>query len=268
MLIPDSLRQEHMPMMVYALCRAVKNGKYSEDDLIKTLAASNRIYDEKSIGQAGTVLTFARNAHFVDVKNGVVATDFDEEELFTPSKFSSALLKRLDLDSSKSFATMLKWYLWKGISIEAFDNHKAIRQEMLEDAKLKQMNVSEDQTHGFLFWLEFLGIATHSYQAMGCYNYSIENILIEYIATNNKELKKHGDMPMQEFLTILGSDICFIQLCYENTNVCSALSIALRIIERMGIIEIVDKNDGSMTWHLEKSNTFRVGNSFTNIKVR
>ena len=33
MLIPDSLRQENMPMMVYYLCKAVASGKYSEDEI-------------------------------------------------------------------------------------------------------------------------------------------------------------------------------------------------------------------------------------------
>ncbi len=268
MLIPDNLRQEHMPMMVYALCKAVKNGSYSEDELIKFLSASRVTNDEKSIAQAGNVATFAKNAGFISDEKGILTTDFSSEELDTPLDFSYAVLKRLDIEGSKKFAILLKWYLWRGTSVEAIENHTEMRKEMLEDAKIKQMNVSVDLVHGFLFWIEFLGIATPSYTTMGCYEYSIENVLINYIKDHQAELRKHGNMPAKEFFDSLSIGVCFIPLCYEKTTVCSALSYALRVIERLGIIEIEDKNDGSVTWHLEKSNSFKTGNSFTNIKVK
>ena len=268
MLIPDTLRQEHMPMMVYALCRAVGTKEYTEEELINDLSATNITKDEKSSGQVGNVLNFCRNAGFVTIKGERVSTDFTKDELNTQKDFMFALLRKIDVHKSERFKDTLRWFLWKGQTVETIDNHKDIRKEMLEDSRLKQLNLSEDFTHGFLFWTEFLGIATHSIGAMGGYNYSIENILIPYIDKNRDALKKRGNIPMQEFLDILSSDLFFIPMCYEKTDICYSLSFALRVIEKMDIIDIEDKNDGSMTWHLERSNTFKIGNSFTNIRVR
>ena len=268
MLIPDTLRQEHMPMMAYALCRAVKANDYTEDELIKDLSATNIAKDEKSREQAGKVLNFCRSAGFVTVKNERVTSGFSEDELVSPKAFAFALLRKIDIEKSEKYKEVLKWFLWKGPDVEAIDNHKDVRKEMLEDSRLKQLNITEDYTHGFLFWTEFLGIATHSIGSMGAYNYSIENILIEYIRKNRDLLRSRGNIPMQEFLEILSKDLFFVTMCYEKTEICYSLSFALRVIEKLDVVDLEDKNDGSMTWHLEKSNSFKVGNSFTNIKVR
>ena len=268
MLIPDTLRQEHMPMMVYALCRAVKANDYTKDELIKDLSVTNITKDEKSSDQVEKVLNFCKNAGFVTVNGERVNTDFTNEELNSQKDFVFALLKKIRVENSEKFRETLKWFLWRGPRVEAIDNHNDFRSEMLEDSKLKQLNVKIDFTHGFLFWVEFLGIATHSIGLMGGYNYSIENILITYIDNNRNALKSRGDIPMQEFLDILSNDLFFIPMCYEKTDICYSLSFALRVIEKLDIIDIVDKNDGSKTWHLERSNTFKIGNSFTNIKVR
>lgn len=266
MLIPENLRQEHMPMMVYAICNIAKKGMYSEEELIKQLTLSIDFSDE-SCGLARKVLLFCKDANFVEIDKGIVISNFTDAELETPADFSVALLKKIDFEKSEKFSAMLKWFLWKGLSVEALEYHKDVRNEMLEDTYLKQLNISEDTTHGFLFWVEFLGIATHTWQKMGCYNYSIDDILLKYIEKNRAELIKYGSMPTLEFLNILSKDIGFIPYCYANTEICCSLSLAFRILDRLGKIEIIDKNDGSMTWHLEKSYTFKVGNSFTNIKV-
>lgn len=269
MLIPDNLRQEDMPMMVYALCKAVKNGNYSEDELIKYISVSENYKDDSSANIVRVVLNFAQKAGFIQNENSKnLITEFNETELESPLAFSQSLLKRLEMDNSKLFSEALKWFLWKGPLVEGLETHKDVKREMDEDSLLKQYNISEDFVHGFLFWIEFLGIATHTIGAMGCYNYSIENILIAYLNNNADKYKKYGNMPAKDFFEMLGEDIFFIKLCCANTTVCDSLSIALRIIEKLNIVELEDKNDGSMTWHLQKSNTFKVGNSFTNVKVR
>lgn len=271
MLIPENLRQEDMPMMVYAVCRAVKKGDCTEEGLIKKLSVTNLCKDDKSREQVSNVVNFAKAAGVITVTAGKLITDFEDGELTTPLSFSQAMLKRIDREMSGQFCDMLRWYLWNDEKVAALESHKDIRKEMLEDSHLKQLNVSEHLTHGFLFWIEFLGIATHSTtakNAMGNYNCSIENILIRYIETHNAELKKYGNMPAGEFFSLLEKDLFFIPLCYSETEVSYALSFALRVLNRLELIDIEDKNDGSLTWHLTRSNMFRTGNSFTNIKVR
>lgn len=269
MLIPDNLRQEDMPMMVYALCKAVNEKKLSEEELIRYISVTDNYSDENSVTIVRTVLNFTRKAGFICIDNSKkLYTEFTESELGTPVAFAQAVLGKLDLENSQLFAKAMRWFLWKGPLVESLETHKDVKREMDEDSLLKQFNYSEDFVHGFLFWIEFLGIATHTSGAMGCYNYTIENILIEYFRNNAEKYKKYGNMPAKDFFEMLSGDLSFIRLCYANTTVCDSLSIALRIMEKLGIVKIEDKNDGSMTWHLQKSNIFKVGNSFTNVKVR
>lgn len=269
MVIPDNLRQEHMPMMIYAICSAVKSGEYVTEDLVKAMTITNTVDDSDSQDRVNYVLNYMKKAGFVEENkvNSKLSTEFLEAELKSPMDFSTALLKRLDLENSEKFLTILKWFLWKGPVVEGLENHKAVRAEMMQDSQLKHLKISEEYVHGFMFLVEFLGIATHSYQAMGCYNYSIENILLKYINKHKALLKSHGNMPVKEFLNLLAMEICFIPYCYANTEICYALSFALRVLEKMNVIELQDKDDGSMTWHLIKSQIFTLGNSFTNIRV-
>lgn len=281
MLIPENLRQEHMPMMVFALCKLVKMGKYNDEELINRLFYQ---FAEKTDNNLpGMVLDFAEKGEFVKKENDVFVTDFTNEELSSTRSFSRAILRKIDMDESKKFSSVLQWLLWEDLKFEELETHKDVKSEMDENDKLKSMNINENYVHGFLFWTEFLGITVATSvskgekdksltdrnvgRSMGCYNFSLEDILFEVINDRKKELLKRGNMPVSEFLEIMADDISFIPLCFNGTTVCFVLSYALRVLERMGVVYLSTIDDSPETWHLTKSETFTTGNSFTNIKV-
>ena len=93
MLIPDSLRMEHMPKIVYVLVKLVNAGLYSEEELRKRITASIcKEYNDTSRERFNLLLSFACDGNLIYEENGYYKTKFVDEELRTFSEFTYALL--------------------------------------------------------------------------------------------------------------------------------------------------------------------------------
>lgn len=275
MLIPNSLRQEDMPQMVYAILKQISNGKYTKDDVKKRVTASIKTnIGEKSQQQFSRLLSFLFDAEMIYEKGDVLYTYFDEEELQTINDFSYSLLGKMQIDKNNKFDMMLKWYLSTDVFNESNFTSSAekIAHSMMECSYLKAGvwgKISQNDVHGFLFWVEMFKIAYFEERRSGHVYFGIENIMMEYIK-RHPELREKGDMSTEEFLNALSQDLYFIPMCYEEGthNIMHALSLGIRVLENAEIIELNYRDDSDQRWHLTNSTVFTSGNTFTNVRIK
>ncbi len=262
MLIPDTLRQEDMPMMVYYICKYVKSGEYKEEEVINRLTGFSYESDPKDPNPIRTVLKFARDSFIsVDKSTGIYSTSFTDAELKDYSSFSAAVLKKLELNDENKFNKMLKWLV---------EDRRELSKYTTADDFLPAMNIKNinnaNTIHGFLFWCEMLGIITFDGRKRGSVTYSLDSMLKSIIVSDNI-FKQKGSMPAKEFFDVLEEHVYFVPMCIKNNIVSYPLSQAIRILEYSGVLKIENMQDSGDVWHLEQSNAFLAGNHFTNIKV-
>lgn len=266
MLIPDSVRQEDMPMMVYFLCKLVSSGKYTEDEAINLLTASTisgfSKYKSESNPIADVVRFTRDEGKFIkEGQDGILYSDFSEEEISTFALFMDAILKKMQIDEKNKFIRMLKWLLVEKRDLSRFTKTSDYPAAMNIDG------VNDENTvHGFLFWAEAMGVITFEGKKGGTVVYSLESILERYVE-RHPELSKRGAIPAREFLDELTEEVFFIPMCIHNNTLSFALSQGIRILEQAGMIELLTANDSGDSWHLYPSEVFLKGNNFSNIRV-
>jgi len=272
MLIPNSLRMEHMPKMVYSLVKLVCNGDYSEDELRKRITASiSKEYQDTSKDRFNLILGFAKDSGMISEENGLFKSDFTTLEMESFSEFTYSLLKRMSIRNDNMFDAMLRYYLSadKYVESEFTTSANKFREKVIEDAEVKRFHVEEDSVHGFFFWIEAFEIANFEENRRGHVYYCLENLLIKYL-NKHPEIKKMGSLPTKAFLDKLSEDLYFIPFCCETerNRITYPLAQALRILENMEIIDLEYRQDSDQMWHLPKSDIFVNGNTFTNVRVR
>lgn len=271
MLIPDTLRQEHMPKMVYALVKLVNSGYYTSEDLRKRLTASMcKEYDDASKDRFNLLLSFAIDGEFISKENGYYKSEFQKDELVSFSEFTYSLLGKMDSSTDNKFNTLLKYYLSTGKYEESEFSSGAerFREKAVENPDVKKYHIEVDSIHGFLFWIEAFQIANFEANRSGHVYFALENLLIKYLE-KHPELKSRGSMPVNVFLDTLKEDIYFIPFCCsgEGNILTYPMAQALRILENMDMIRLEYRQDSDKMWHLPASFVFSNGNTFTNVRV-
>lgn len=269
MLIPNSLRMEHMPKMVYALVKLVESNRYTENDLRKIITATTRNeYDDSSWDRFNLIHNFACEAEMISEKNGYYITEFTGKQLTSFSEFTYALLGKMTVHKDNMFDALLKCYLKSDYYIESEFTTSAskYREKAIEDVNVKRFHVEEDNIHGFFFWIEAFEIANFESNRSGHVYYCLENLLIKYIE-RHPELKQKGSLPTKLFIEELTQDLYFIPFCCEGNNITYPLSQALRILENMEMIDLEYRQDSDQIWHLTNSEAFVKGNRFSNVRV-
>ena len=269
MLIPDSLRQEDMPMMVYFVCKFISGGEYSEQQIIDNVTAAakkgmeyyrlNTPSDSNPIQQ---VMSFAeyQNNFILKNKNGKLETTFSKEELKSFDDFSYATLKKIKIDKDNKFSKMLAWLLG-----EKQDLSKYTRATDFPVA-MNIEGIDANIIHGFLFWIEMLGLVCFEGRRTGTVAYSLETVLARYLE-RHPELKKRGSIPMREFCEELVDEIPLLGLCIKGNNISFPLSQGFRVLEHMEKIKFDYMKDSGDVWHLSQSSVFKSGNNFSNVRV-
>lgn len=270
MLIPNTLRQEHMPLMVYSLCKLAEDQALNRDEMQKYMTASFvKTYKEKSENQFNLVFAFAKAAGFIDENQRGVTCNFSKEELSSFSTFTYAVLTKIYLEENK-FNTILKWYLQQDMSVESdfTGTARSFRERALEDQQVRKYGIEEDDIHGFFFWVEAFNIAMFEKYRSGHMLFCIENLLLQYLKRHS-ELVAMGSISIMDFFEKVQEDIYFIPYCYDNlTNrIYYPMAQALRILDNMGMIRLEYVKDSARSWHMPKSAIFTKTNMITNIRV-
>lgn len=270
MLIPDTLRQEDMPMMVYFVCKFISGGEYSEKQIIDNITASpqkgNDYYRLNSPSDSNPiqhVMGFAeyQNNFIYENTDGKYKTVFSKDELESYSEFSYATIKKIAIDKDNKFSKMLAWLLSEKQELSKYtranDFPVAMNIEGVDDANI---------IHGFLFWIEMLGLVCFEGRRTGSITYSLETILSKYLE-KHPELKKRGSIPMREFCDEIVGEIPLLGLCIKGNNLSFPISQGFRVLEHAQKIKFDYMKDSGDVWHLSQSSVFTSGNNFSNVRV-
>ncbi len=269
MLMPDGLRQEEMPLMVYYLCKFIASGDYTEEEVVDYITSSmvsgyGKIKATEKNNPIVNVIGYSRDLFFVtDNNKGTLVSKFNKSELESPEDFSYSIIKRLELDEDNKFNKMMEWLVSENRNPLVFSKYS----DVLNAMPIK--GIDENMLHGFAFWAEFLGVINMSGSGGKRklpFDYALDSLLCRFL-DRHEELKEQGAIPVREFMSVLSNDIYFIPMCIKGNHVMGPLSQAVRIVEQVGRIKLTKVSDTGDIWHLTPSNIFRNGNDFSNIEV-
>ena len=269
MIIPDTVRQEDMPQMVYILCKLASLNNYSKDQIRKLMTSSNQkeYDDDNGKERFDHVFNFAKSAGMISEEHESITSNFKNGEVESFYKFTLALLKKMELQKNGKFDTMLKWLLLQDSDIENIKKTSDIKIRMDQDKTLQVLNIQEDLLHGFEFWCEAFQIINFADNKRGRIFFCLEDLLLGVL--NNNIFDKKGLMPVHEFFRELEEYIYFMPYTYsfDDKRIYYPLSRAIRVLELSNKISLNTVQDSEQTWHLYPSEIYRAGNNFTHIKV-
>ena len=259
MIIADSLRQEAMPEMVYAICKMALN-KPKKATMKKLITLDQ---DGESATQFSKVYDFATNCKFINgAGNETVTTDFTEEELSSFRRFRFAVLSNVFAGQDTAFTTAAKWYLsqnspqkmQKGETVFGLSSAAEFVAALPKDLK-----VDENFVNGFRYWMSALGLVTFSMAgATGTSRppllFATHRALKDWLEFKTP-FQKGSYIPARAFFGKLVADCPVFSTCIDGNTVSASLSTGLRVLDQCGVIELKRITDAGDVWHLTRSNT-------------
>lgn len=271
MIISDSIRQEAMPEMVYAICKmALKKPKKNQMRRMITLDT-----DGESASQFNKVYQFAISCGFIkEAGNEMVATDFTEEELSTFRRFRYAILSNVFSTKETAFTTAAKWYLSQDLPqnlVKGQSVFSLVTGAEFVQAMPKELNIDENFVYGFRFWMTALGLT--SFSAIGAGSsarpllFATHRAIGDWLEFRNR-FQREAFIPAREFFTKMREDLPVFSNCIEGNMVKPSLSSGLRVLESCGKIELKRVTDAGDVWHLTNSVYYSKSNDITDVIIK
>lgn len=261
MRIIDSLRQEHMPYMVFTLCRFVGSKKMKSDELMKYLTLNDSAENKKSRQNFNKVFSFAKDCGFVSEDlEGYIVTTFTKKELDSYRKFRYKVFEEVTYDLNTNFTGITKWLLSQDKSIFNMGVD-----EFMANIPQK-FTPSKDYTRGYFFWAEALGLINIYKSTNRKIYFAVQEILVDWLKFN-KPFRKGEQVLCQVFINKLIDDCPIFNESFSSNRINFALSCALRIMHESGYIKLIYVKDSGDIWNLHESNAYQENNKITEIKV-
>ncbi len=271
MIIADTLRQEAMPEMVYAVCRmALLKPKKTQMRSMITLEK-----DGESADQFNKVYQFAINCGFIkESGDETVSTDFTESELSSFQHFRHAVLCNVFASQDTAFTTAAKWYVSRNIPQNIVKGQTVFSLNTAAEfvqAMPKELNIDENFVNGFRFWMAALGLVSFSALGTGSSRpplmFATHRAIGDWL-TFSEPFQKEAYIPARSFFNKLVLDLPVFSRCIDGNTVASSVSSGLRVLESCGRIELKRVTDAGDVWHLSKSNTYWKSNDITDIVIK
>lgn len=271
MIIADTLRQEAMPEMVFAICKmALLNPQKGDLEKVMTLQSG-----EKSSTQFARVYQFSIKSGFIkEAGDGTVSTVFSEEDLSSFRRFRYAVLRGVFAEQDTSFTALAKWYLSQNIP-DNVDRGQSVfslgtAADFVRDLP-NSISVDEYFIQGFRFWMVALGLTSFNPLGPGAVSrpllFATHRAIGDWLEFSNpfqKEVRIHA----REFFEKLTRDLPVFDGCIKNNTVVSSLSSGLRVLQSCGQIEIVRVADAGDVWHLSRSAYYSTSNDLTDLVIK
>ncbi len=271
MIIADSLRQEAMPEMVFAICKmALLKPKKEAMQKMITLESG-----EKSALQFARVYQFSIKCGFVsEAGDETVTTIFTEDELSSFRHFRHAVLRGVFSEQETAFTKAAKWYLRQNIPEDVEKEHSVFSLGTAADFLRElpdDLNVDEPFVLGFRFWMVALGLASFTPLGPGPVSrpllFATHRAIsdwLEFSQPFQKEVRIHA----KDFFTRLKTDCPVFDGCIKNNTIAPSLSSGLRVLQSCGDIELIRVADAGDVWHLSRSAYYSRSNDLTDIVIK
>ncbi len=269
MLIPENVRQECMPMMVYNVCRLVSYRECTKQDIIRLITAgtsndsnendySEENSDNKSINPISQVIKFCIDGEFIKEENGKYKCLVDSACLESFADFTYEILCGLKKKVNSSFDVFFNSVINQKRNVSDYSTAQSYI-KLVKNEKVK----SENRVHGCLFWMEALGFIGFDGNKKGSIHFCLEEVIQQFI--EKKGLTGYYNASV--FFNLMKNEIPLIEYCLKDNVVNYSMSQGLRVLERQGIIQFDTQSDSGDIWHLEQSPVFVDGNEFSRVKV-
>lgn len=257
--IVDTLKPDHMPEMVYALCKMAKNGKYTVDEIKSKITLD----DNDSNKQFNAPFKFALDCEFIfESDDKKIKTVFTDEDLSSYRRFRFRIFKEV-YKKNTNFTHASRWYLSQNESIykitKGDDLYVAFSDSLTNKANEKSFALA------FRFWIIFMGLATKTKnsQSFGLL-FATNNIIQDWIEFD-KPFEKGQVVSCREFFDKLVYDLPVFNVCVNNNSINLSLTIGLRALDYNDYISLIYSPDSGDIWKLHQSKYGKV--DITNIKV-
>ena len=262
--IANTLRQECMPEMIYAICKLAASKSYDKDELKRLITLGS--HAKESSDQYNKVYNFAIACEFMSEDNiiGKVSVNFSNKELESFRSYRYAIFGDIFKKSNNMFTELARWYLTQDSDVFAIKSTGDFLRSIPQDLGIR----NEEFLLGFRFWMVSLGLATLQKSGAGStLVFSTNNILLDFLQFY-KPFKKGKTILAREFFQTLINECPVFQCCLSGNDVNLALSLGLRVLHINENIELKYTTDSGDIWHLTNSISNPKTNHITEIIVR
>lgn len=246
MRIANTLRKEAMPEMVYVMCKLARYKEYHKQELINLVTLEN-LHNQT----ARDVYSFCIDCGFLtESGDEEVLTPFDEADLEDFSRFRYKVAANVFQGRGTLFTSVTKWFLEQDRSVFKYRTANDLASVLPLDSN--QVNITE-YTLGFRNWMEGLGLATvASTGSSGALVFAVHRLLKDWL-TYAVPFRRNEPVMATEFFRKLNEDLPQFAGVAKENQVKESLSMGLRVLHNLGVIEIVYTHDSSDIWHLTQS---------------
>lgn len=246
MKIADSLRKEAMPDMVYAMCKLAHYKAYHNEEFLNLISLEN---PHNSIVR--DVYSFCINCGFLtESGDGKVTTPFNDVDLGDFSLFRYQVATNVFRDRGTLFPTVTKWFLEQDRSIFKHRSSNELASILPLDSNV--VNITE-YTLGFRNWMEALGMATVAATgSSGALVFAVHRLVKDWLNFAQPFKTKEPILAASFFRELSKALPQFVGVVVDN-QVKESLSMGLRVLHNLGVIEMIYTHDSSDIWHLAPS---------------
>jgi len=260
MFIAKTFRKETSPSLVYTLLKLVANKECAKEDVERLLSGGRK--GDSSADIIRQVFAFTQACQLIKVENGKVVSLMPKEHLKSYEDFTYAFGCEAFKATSNDFVNLSQWFLAENIGVTK------LVAEKLAAACSKIATVEKDGIYGWQDWMVAFGLATYVTTPS-------DNIMFDCHVRIRRFLERTGVFKKNEVVGAKAFMTALVAHCPEFSKVVNlrgnyvgdSVSISLRILHTLGVIEIQNKRDSTDIWHLTDAR-HAVNNDFTDIIVR
>lgn len=249
-----SLNKESTPQRIYALLKLIKyyNGRYSREVLFDFIQPKGLSETQAEVKK--TLKFCLAEKLIVEDYDKRIKLNFDEKFLTSESEFRKYINSRLyDDTKNNSFYSIARAILSTDLSIYDYKGFETL------GVMLKTNDSHKDVVLAWRFWGAFLGygFTLNSQFVINPYIRIRDIIIKEFSNQYDKEIL------IRDFINKLIEVSPDMKDCFNNNIVSLSISIALKTLNDLGIIELIYTRDSVDVWQFEFESTIE---SYTNIK--
>lgn len=257
MKISDTLRQEHEPSFAYAICKMVSENTLSKNELISVMTNDNQEIITKNI-------KFVEDCEFVVNDGQHIKCLIPTESMKTYSDFIEYISLKV-FEEENNFTKLTRWFLSANTDI------CDLQSEEFAAKCYEVVNVDQNFIRGWHWWMIAFGLGTLSaYIKSGkrTIMFDCSEALKRFVSS---EYKNGEIIKVRTFLAKL-VDVKkefkgVINLNNNYNQLCESLSLSLRILHNLNIIELIYTPDSLDVWHLTESYSHKIKKDITEIKI-
>lgn len=259
MIISDGLRQENEPTIIYSICKMAS--QFGDDinqlnDLMTDDNDGQKVYSKN--------FNFAKECGFIEVSGQRVSCLIPEEHLASYEEFINYISLNV-FEKENNFTKLTRWFLKENIEISQ------VSAEQLAARCHDVVSVDQNYIRGWHWWMIAFGLGTVSAHINTGSRYIIfdcSNALKRFVKA---EFKEGEVIKVRSFLTKLlavkKEFVSSVDLNGNENQITTSISMGLRLLHNLKLVELIYTPDSSDIWHLTESYAHKIKRDITEIKV-